>query len=232
MCYKLCEAIHSVNKITAMMKLRNDISDKAIGRLSLYRRLLSELLENGNSHVFSHELAVLAGCTPAQVRRDIMNLGVVGSPAKGYDIQKLIEGINSILDSDEPQKVALAGVGNLGRAILAYLSGRTSQFIITAAFDSDPTKVNRVIHGCRCYPVDELVDIVREENIQVGIVAVPASEAQKVVNEFCRGGVLGLMNFAPVRVRVPVGVYVENLDVMAALERVAFFARKHSAVRV
>lgn len=213
------------------MKLKNDISDKAVGRLSLYRRLLRELLENGRSQVFSHELAILAGCTPAQVRRDIMNLGVLGSPAKGYEIQKLMTGISSVLDSDEPQKVALAGVGNLGRAILAYLSGRTTQFVITAAFDSDPAKVNRVIHGCRCYPVDELVHVVREENIQVGIVAVPAAEAQQVVSEFCRGGVLGLMNFAPVRVRVPVGVYVENLDVMAALERVAFFARRLSAVR-
>ncbi len=108
---------------------------------------------------------------------------------------------------------------------------RNPQFAITAAFDVDPNKVHRVIHGCKCYPLDLLVQTVRDEKIRVGIIAVPANAAQEVANLFCAGGVTGLMNFAPVRVKAPCGVYVEHLDVMASLERVAYFARKQSLLR-
>ncbi len=214
-----------------MTMIGGHVSDKTIGRLSLYRRILRELLESGRSQVFSHELATLAGCTPAQVRRDIMNLGVLGTPAKGYDVENLISGIGTVLDADEMQKVALAGVGNLGRAILAYFFARNPRFAVVAAFDVDPGKVNRVIHGCRCYPAEDLVQVVAQENVRVGIIAVPANEAQRVADAFCEAGVSGLMNFAPVRVRVPLGVYVEHLDVMTSLERVAYFARKQAILK-
>ena len=209
----------------------NPVSDKTIGRLSLYRRILRDVQGIGRSHIFSHELAALAGCTSAQVRRDIMSLGSMGSPAKGYEIEDLIGGIGRILDADEVQKVALAGVGNLGRAILAYFAGRSRQFAIVAAFDADPAKVNRVIHGCRCYPAEQLRDVVQAEGIRVGIIAVPEDAAQSVASAFCEAGVCGLMNFAPVPLRTPAGVYVENLDVMTALERIAYFARKTAETR-
>ncbi len=201
------------------------VSEKTIGRLSLYRRLLNVLRDEGTTSVYSHELAALAGVTAAQVRRDLMGVAASGSPSRGYDVLGLIEGLRVFLDAEGGQPVALVGVGNLGRAILAYFSGRRPNLTITAAFDSDPTKTGRVIHGCRCHPVGDLARVLRDEGIRVGILTVPAEAAQGVADALVRAGARGILNFAPVRLRVPPGVHVEDLDVTMVLEKVAYFAR-------
>ncbi len=207
------------------------VSDRTIGRLSLYRRFLRDLRADGETHIFSHQLAALAGGTAAQVRRDIMAIGYSGSPVRGYDIERLLTSIGQFLDASQTQNVALVGVGNLGRALLAYFVGRHPTLSIVAAFDKDPAKANRVIHGCRCYPVDDLKVIAHEQDIRLGIVAVPAPEAQSVANLLCQAGVRGLLNFAPIRLWVPEHVHVEDIDVTMALEKVAYFARQSEAER-
>ena len=204
------------------------ISGKTIGRLSLYRRVLYGLLAEGERNLFSHQLATLVGSTAAQVRRDMMAVGYTGSPTRGYDIHELTESIGHFLDEPEGQGVALVGVGNLGRAILAYFSGRRPKLTIEAAFDKDPAKVNRVIHGCRCYPLEEAASVVRERRILIGIVTVPAEHAQGVADKLCQAGVYGLVNFAPVRLWTPANVYVEDIDMTMSLEKVAFFARERA----
>ncbi|HUW30033.1 MAG TPA: redox-sensing transcriptional repressor Rex [Planctomycetota bacterium] len=151
---------------------------KTIGRLSLYRRLLSGLMTNSVHNVYSHELAKMAGVTAAQVRRDMMSVGYSGSPTRGYDVRLLSDSIGDFLDSPEGQGVALIGIGNLGRAIMAYFTGRRPRLSIVAAFDTDPGKVNRVIHGCRCYHINEMAEVVRSANIGVAIITVPSAEAQ------------------------------------------------------
>ena len=132
------------------------IPDKTVGRLSLYRRLLSNLLiEKKEEFIFSHQLARVAGVTAAQVRRDMMIIGYSGSPKRGYAIEELIESIGQFLDAPDLQAVALVGVGNLGRAILTYFAGRRPNLKIVAAFDNDPNKAGTVIGGCRCYAMQE-----------------------------------------------------------------------------
>jgi redox-sensing transcriptional repressor len=201
-------------------------SEKTIGRLSLYRRLLNNLLAEGETHVFSHQLARMARGTAAQVRRDMMAVGYSGSPTRGYDIKELIKSIGHFLDAPRGMNVGLIGVGNLGRAILAYFSGRRPKLSIVAAFDNDPSKINRKIHGCPCFPVNELTKIVREKDIKIGIITVPAEEAQRVADELSAVGVRGLLNFAPVRIIAHRPIYVEDIDVTMALEKVAYFARQ------
>ena len=201
-------------------------SQRTLGRLSLYRRLLKDCVRAGQEAIFSHELARLAGCTPAQVRRDVMAIGTLGNPARGYDIQELINAIGAFLDPGRPQGIALVGVGNLGRALLAYFGGRPSAFSIVAAFDRDPDKTNRVIHGCRCYPLERLEQVSSEMEIRQAIVAVPAQDAQDVVRRLCEAGIRGIVNFAPIRPWVPDGVFLENVDMTMTLERVAFFSRQ------
>jgi redox-sensing transcriptional repressor len=202
------------------------ISEKTIGRLILYRRLLDDLLADGKHSVYSHELARLAKVTAAQVRRDVMGLGYSGSPAHGYDGQELIKCISRLLDPVKPQNVALVGVGNLGRALLAYFSGRRPNLSIVAAFDNDPVKANRVINGCMCYPVDQMSEIVEKLNIEIGIVAVPVSEAQRVAETCMKSGMKGLLNFAPTPLHLPAGVYSSDIDLAITLEKVAFFTRQ------
>ena len=204
------------------------VSDRSIGRLSLYRRLLNSLMVEGTRSVYSHQLAVMAGCTPAQVRRDLMAVGYSGNPNTGYDVPHLLDSIREFLDSPGGQGVALIGVGNLGKAILAYFRGRRPNLEIVAAFDSDPFKVNRVIHGCRCYPMESLDAVIRGHKILTAIITVPADAAQSVADALARAGATGLLNFAPVHIRVPPNVHVDDIDMTIALEKVAYFARRGS----
>jgi redox-sensing transcriptional repressor len=206
--------------------LQAPASDRTIGRLSLYRRMLYTVKSEGRRFVYSHEIATLAGVTPAQVRRDLMSIGYSGSPNRGYDTNELLRSIEVFLYAPEGQNVALVGVGNLGRAILAYFTGRRPRLQIVASFDSDAMKANRVILGCRCHPLSELEKVVKQQRIDVGILTVPASSAQDVADALVTAGVTGIVNFAPVALRVPPHVYVEDIDLAMALEKVAFFSRQ------
>jgi len=205
------------------------ISERTIARLSLYRRLLNVLRGEGTTHVFSRQLADLAGRTAAQVRRDLMVLGTSGSSARGYAVAELLQSLGRFLDHPAGQDAALVGVGNLGKALLTHFSGRRPNLAITAAFDSDPTKANRSISQCRVWPMDRLEEVLRARDIRVAIIAVPPEAAQAVADRLVGAGVRGILNFAPVRLRVPEGVYVEDLDMTVSLEKVAYFARDAEA---
>lgn len=203
----------------------NTISEKTVERLSLYRRLLVPLRDAEEKVVFSHQLAESAGVTAAQVRRDIMQLGCSGVPHAGYRIVDLLEGINTVLDAPEGQRAVLVGVGHLGLALLTHFSGRWRWLHIHAAFDTDPSKVGTSIRGCHCYPMSELVPTVRERRVDIGVITVPKEAAQGVAERLVMAGVRSLLNFAPVRLRVPSEIYVEHVDLTTLFEKVAFFAR-------
>lgn len=204
------------------------IPTNTIARLSLYRRLLLELVASGAGQVFSHQLAALAVSTSAQVRRDLMTIGFSGSPRRGYAIEDLIAAISVVLARSVETPVALIGVGNLGRAILAYYVNRQPWVRFTAAFDREAEKTNRVIHGCRVYPMSELEEMLDREKIRAAVIAVPASEAQGVADRLVLAGIKSFLNFAPVRLHVPTGIFVDNMDMSTALDRVAYYAQAHN----
>jgi redox-sensing transcriptional repressor len=202
------------------------IPDKTVERLSLYRWLLEVRVEKSTVHIFSHQLASMACVTPAQVRRDLMAIGYHGSPNKGYMVKDLAGSIGQKLDGEKPARVALVGMGNLGRAIVSFLSGRRSSLQIVATFDIDSMKTGRVISGCRCYRQDEIEEVIARENITVAILTVPSDAARVLAERLVAAGIRGILNYAPVPLRVPDWVYLENRDVTTALEKVAYFARK------
>ena len=199
-----------------------------VGRLSLYRRLLDEHPRSSGEHIYSHQLAQLAGVSPAQVRRDLMSISVMGSPSRGYRVQDLVRSIEFELDSPDAQLVVLIGVGFLGQALLSYVQGRRSKLVISAAFDVDREKVDRFFGGCRARSMEDLESVLLEQDIRTAILTVPVASAQEVSDRLVRAGIRGILNYAPVRLRVPDCVYVEDLDMTMALERVAYFARRRS----
>lgn len=209
-------------------KENKTVSERTIGRLSQYRRLLKTFRDSGVLSLYSHELARKAGVSAAQVRRDLMEVGYHGSPHNGYVVDDLLESISSYLDDPDGLSLALIGVGNLGGAILSHYAEHRSSLSVVAAFDSDPEKTNRVIHGCRCHPLEELTKVVREQNIRVGIIAVPSHYAQDTANKFIEAGVYSLVNFAPVTLHIPDYVRLETVDITMFLDRAAFFAPKQA----
>jgi len=204
----------------------NRIPVQTIGRLSLYRRLLLDLSAGGMRQIYSHQLASAAVATPAQVRRDLMTIGFTGSPRRGYAVAELIGAANAVLAQSVETSVALVGVGNLGRAILAYYTNRQPWVRFLAAFDRDPDKANRIIHGCRVYPFEQAEDVLVRERIRAAVIAVPAGEAQHVADRLVLAGVRSFLNFAPVRLHLPTGAYVEDMDMTTALDRVAYYAHQ------
>jgi redox-sensing transcriptional repressor len=181
--------------------------------------------------IYSHRLAALCGLTAAQVRRDLMAIGFTGSPARGYDTPQLVDAIGRCLDAPGGQSAALVGVGNLGRAILDYFAVRRPPLSIVAAFDIDPAKVDRVVHGCRAYRMDKLAEVTRELGITVGVLTVPAAAAQDVAESMLAAGVRSFLNFAPAPLRLPPRSFVEEMDITASMEKAAYFARALAAER-
>ena len=203
---------------------------QTIGRLSLYRRLLLDLSAGGMRQIYSHQLASAAVATAAQVRRDLMMIGFTGSPRKGYAVEELIGAVNTVLAQSVETSVALVGVGNLGRAILAYYTNRQPWVRFVAAFDRDPDKANRIIHGCRVYPFEQVEEVLGREGIKAAVIAVPAAEAQRVADRLVLAGVRSFLNFAPVRLHLPTGTFADDMDMSTALDRVAYYAHQQRKV--
>jgi redox-sensing transcriptional repressor len=208
------------------------LHSKTVERLINYRRLLASRTEGKSRHIFSHELAGLARVSAAQVRRDMMEAGFSGSPSRGYDIDELLGRIDRILDAPEGTKAVLVGVGNIGRALLSFLAVRGGKISVVAAFDNDAAKIDRVISGCRVYDMQTMPERVRALGAQIGIVAVPESQAKDAADALVESGVTGILNFAPVPLSVKTGVYVEQVDIMRAIEKVAHFAKQEKVREV
>ncbi len=200
-------------------------SGKTIERLSVYRRLLSMRTFSEEDYVYSHELARMVSGTAAQVRRDLMAIGVTGHSKRGYRIGPLVEEIGTLLDDPEGTRIVLVGAGDLGRAVLGFMKGRSSALTIVGAFDSDPAKAGRVVHGYRCRSMDEIEGVIAAERAQVAILATPADGAQEVCDRLVEAGVRGIVNFAPAPLIVPEAVWVERVDIATALEKVACLIR-------
>ncbi len=205
------------------------ISEKKIERIINYRRVLLRLdKQMRKTHIFSHQLASNSGASPAQVRRDLMEIGYTGSPAHGYEIKGLLKSIGDFIDPDAKEELALIGLGNLGRAIIDYFNGQSSKLEIVTVFDNNPDKVNRVVAGCRSYHVKDLKEIIRNNNINTAVITVPSSEAQQIADTLVDAGVKGILNYAPIILSVPEGIYVENRDMITTLEKVSYFAKNNN----
>ncbi len=205
-----------------------NIPHKTIERLSQYRRALHICSDKGKTYIFSHEIASLLHITAVQVRRDLMLIGYSGSLRKGYNISDLVNLIGELIDSPKGQKVAIFGMGNLGRAIINYFQDKREKLKITAGFDTNPEKINRRIAGINCYHVEKTAEIIGKENIKIGILTVPADQADETVRIMVEAGIKGILNYTPTPVEVPDDVYLEEYNMISSLEKVAFYVKEKS----
>jgi redox-sensing transcriptional repressor len=205
-------------RATAMKK----ISESAVRRLSLYLRLLQEADAAGAGTISSGQLAERGGTTSAQVRKDLSLFGSFGKRGLGYSVPELLARIRDILGLGEDWRVALVGAGKLGSALASYRDFETRGFHIRAVFDSDPGKVGSRWAGLTIRADEEIETVVRAEGVEMAILTVPADAAQSAADRLVRAGVRGILNFAPVRLRVPDHVSLKNVDVALELEGLSF----------
>ncbi len=207
-------------------RLYKNIPHKTIERLSQYRRALQIYSDKGKTNIFSHEIAALLHITAVQVRRDLMLIGYSGSLRKGYDINDLVMLIGDLIDSPEGQKVAIFGMGDLGRAIINYFQGKRDKLKIAAGFDTNPEKFSHEIAGVNCYPVEKAAEVIKEKGIKIGILTVPGDQADETVRIMVEAGIKGVLNYTPTPVEVPDDVYLEEYNMISSIEKVAFYVKE------
>jgi redox-sensing transcriptional repressor len=193
-----------------------------VGRLSLYSRELQALMQQGQTTINSAQLGKRLGVTDAQVRKDLAYFGQFGYPGIGYRCAELVEQIRKILGTTESWSVLLVGVGNLGHALLRYGGFVQQGFRIVAALDVDAQKVGQEIGGMRVGHLDQLAEIVKAQGIRIAVLAVPASQAQRVAQQLVDAGIEGILNFAPVTLVLPEDVAVIGVDLAIELEQLVF----------
>ncbi|MCG0239979.1 MAG: redox-sensing transcriptional repressor Rex [Firmicutes bacterium] len=199
------------------------IPDAAIKRLPVYLRVLEEFRAAEVPIVSSAELAERTGFSPEQIRKDLAYFGAFGTRGVGYDTALLSRRISRILGLDQGVKAALVGAGNLGHALARYSLSKHKDVRIVAIFDADPAKIGTEIMGVTIRPPSELVEVCRREGVRIGIIAVPASEAQACADLLIAGGVEAILNFAPAKLKVPEGVFVQNIDLTIELQSLAYY---------
>jgi redox-sensing transcriptional repressor len=199
------------------------ISEAVVRRLPVYLRYLNVLHMQNVQTVSSSDLGQKLDLNPAQIRKDLAYFGEFGKKGIGYDVNYLIEKIRQILKLDQLIQVALVGAGNLGRALSNYNAFLKDNMKIVAVFDAMESKVGDKINNLTVQPMNEMKQTIKAMNIRIGIITVPAAEAQFVANEFIQSGIEAILNFAPAIIKVPNEIRIHHADFTTELQSLAFY---------
>ena len=205
--------------------METQVPEIVVRRLPLYARALQWLEMDGAQTISSAELGAQLGMTAAQIRKDLSYFGEFGKQGMGYDVKFLYEQLRHILGVDHEWLAALIGIGDLGHAIARYGGFGARGFKIAALFDQDPKKIGQQIGELEIISIDKLPMVVRGLRIQLGILAIPASQAQWVADLLVASGVRGILSYAPIHLHLPPGVCVRYIDPVVMLQSMTFHLR-------
>lgn len=200
----------------------DELPRAVLERLSLYLRQLEAHARAGRRTVSSAELGRALGLTSAQVRKDVGLLDPQGARGVGYRVDHLTHALKRTLGTDRVWKVALVGVGHLGSALVRHRQFREQGFAFAALFDRDPALAGKALEGLKIRPLDALESALREGEIRLAMIAVPAAAAQAVADSLVRAGVKGILNFSSAALSVPEDVAVVAVDLALHLEKLTY----------
>ena len=193
------------------------ISVQTLQRLPAYLHYLKELPEEADAKISAKALGNRLGYGEIQVRKDLASVSDGGKPKIGYCVIELIHDIESFLGYDSVNDAVLVGAGKLGKALMSYEGFRANGLNIVAAFDSDLMKCGKDESGKQILPLEKMENLCRRMKIRIGIITVPAVQAQQVCDLLVNGGVEAIWNFAPTHLSVPEGVILKNENMAASL---------------
>ncbi|MBP4073158.1 redox-sensing transcriptional repressor Rex [Enterococcus faecalis] len=204
--------------------MKDQVIPKATARrLPLYYRYLRMLHDTGKNKVSSTELSEAVQVDSATIRRDFSYFGELGKRGYGYDVENLMKFFAKTLNEDELTNVALIGVGNLGSALLKYKFHQSNSIRVSCAFDVNEDIVGRIVDGIPVYPMEDMMEQIRVQQIEVAILTIPARKAQEVVNKLAEAGVKGILNFTAARLVAPSEVLIQNVDLTNELQTLIYF---------
>ena len=206
-----------------MKTKENKIPEATIKRLSTYVNYLSRLGTDSNPVISSEMLGESCQVSPAQIRKDLSYFGEFGVRGVGYDTKKLEAEIKDILGINHSWPTTVVGVGKLGQALLNFDFFRNHGFRIVVAFDSDTRKIGTKFAGeTDILPTAAIEKTVNEKKISIGIITTPADWAQDVADKLIAGGIKGILNFAPIKVKVPETIILRNVSITSELDNLAY----------
>lgn len=196
------------------------ISEAVIKRLPRYYRHIKQLADNGVTRVSSNKIASVLNITASQVRQDLCNFGGFGQQGYGYDVVKLKNELAVILGLDKEYDMIIVGAGNIGRALAGYKGFGDDGFYVKALFDIDPRCSS--INGIKVYEMDLLETYLKQNKVDIAIIATQKDSAKSVVDELIDLGVKAIWNFAPIELEVPKDVTLENISMSESLYLLSF----------
>lgn len=193
------------------------VSSQTIHRLPQYLAYLKSLSPDKTPYISATNIADTLGMNDVQVRKDLAMVSSGGRPKVGYLLLSLINDIERFLGCDSADTAVIVGVGSLGRALLSYSGFRNYGLNIIAAFDCDDTLIGTKFHDKKILETDKIIGLCSRLNIRIGIITVPAPQAQSVCDKLTEGGVAAIWNFAPVHLNAPDDVLVKNENMACSL---------------
>jgi len=192
------------------------VPEPTLRRMPLYHRYLKGLAEE-QQQVTCTQISTELGLDPTQIRKDLEYTGITGRPKVGYSRAELLAAMESFLGWNNVNDAFLVGAGNLGAALMGYRHFTDYGLNIVAAFDSDKSKVGRLIHGKEVLPLTRFVGLAQRMHVMIGIITVPAPAAQEVADLMVSAGIMAIWNFAPLQLKLPAEVIVHNENLYASL---------------
>tara|TARA_B100000029_G_scaffold250945_1_gene247980 strand:- start:784 stop:1410 length:627 start_codon:yes stop_codon:yes gene_type:complete len=208
-----------------MNNTEQDIPDIVINRLPLYVRTLNDLKSMNQTTISSEHLGHLLQTTPAQIRKDFSHFGKFGKQGKGYNIDYLLEELREILNLNKSWNSCVVGVGKLGQAVINYQGFKDEGYLIKVAFDISLTKT-KTINDIEIRSISDMNQYIKTLDIKIGIVAVPAIDAQGVIDRLIQSGVKGILNYAPMKPIIPKNVSCMNIDPILSLQSMSYYLDK------
>lgn len=205
-----------------MKIITKNTTHNCLKRIFLYRMCLARMKKMGIRRVFSYSLGAEAGVKPDQVRKDFSWFKIRGNQRAGYEVDHLINVMEAIFQETEMCNIVLVGMGNIGQALANYNWINQRNINIVATFDIDPSKQRKRMETM-VYPMTRLQEIVHRFSVKVAIIAVPEISAQEVCTQLTDAGIRGIVNFAPVILKVPQNVVVNNVNLYNEVESVFFW---------
>ena len=202
--------------------MKKIISQATIDRLPLYFRTLRLVEEEKLNIVSSDELGRCLDITPEQIRKDLATFGQFGRKGIGYDVHELKNKISNILGLQNHWRLAIVGIGHLGGALANYGNFASLGFTVAALFDKNKSIIGTEINGIIVNPASRMKSIISQQGIEIGVITVPASEAQKVADKLVMSGVKGIWNFAPIKLSVPCVIPLVNEDLSIGLSALSY----------
>lgn len=198
------------------------IPEITIHRLSVYARHLALLDMNNVKVISSVDLAEACGVNSAQIRKDLAYFGEFGVRGIGYYVKDLLFELRKILGLNKEWRLGLIGVGNLGAALLRHPLFNKQGYIFVKAFDKDPKKIGTKIGNLIIDPVEKMEDEIEKVGVDIGVIATQNQMAQECADRLVRAGVQGVLNFAPVQLKAPADVHIENVDFTLRLDALCY----------